>query len=152
MLGLTSFTYQPTTKSSNRSGYPKKHLIFAMPERKPPYPAHALDMHEDEDEDDKPLVRATTTKEPLEEGRDQTIDDEDLAPLVPPIPPETEQRQKNRPPVWQDPGAYTGTTGVKGFARARSRNLKFRAKSQKVKHSETLSTSCLTSVIRRTFT
>ena len=27
--------YQPTTKSSNRSGYPKKHVIFVMSERKP---------------------------------------------------------------------------------------------------------------------
>ena len=103
VLDLTSLTYQPTTKSSNRSGYPKKHVIFAMSERKP---AHALDMHEDEDEDDKPLVRPTTRKEPLEEGRDQAIDDEDLAPLVPSRPPETAQRQKRKgPPVWQDPTA-----------------------------------------------
>ena len=28
-----------------------------MSERKPAYSAHARDMHEDEDEDDKPLVR-----------------------------------------------------------------------------------------------
>ena len=53
-----------------------------MSERKPAYPAHAPDIHEDEGEDDKPLVRPTTRKEPLEEGRDQTIDDEDLAPLA----------------------------------------------------------------------
>ena len=54
-----------------------------MSERKPAYPAHALDMHEDDDDDDKPVVRPTTRKESLEEGRDQAIDDEDLAPLVP---------------------------------------------------------------------
>ena len=66
-----------------------------MSERKPTYLAHALDMHEDEDEDDKPLVRPTTRKEPLEEGRDQAIDDEDLAPLVPSRPPETAQRLSN---------------------------------------------------------
>ena len=56
-----------------------------------------------------PLVRPTTRKEPLHEGRDQAIDDEDLAPLVPSRPsrpPETAQRQKKkRPPVWQDPTA-----------------------------------------------
>ena len=66
-------------------------------------------MHEDEDEDNKPVVRPTTRKEPLEEGRDQAIDDEDLAPLVPwrpSRPPETEQRQMRKgPPVWQDPTA-----------------------------------------------
>ena len=66
-------------------------------------------MHEDEDEDDKPLVRPTTRKEPLEEGRDQAIDDEDPAPLVPlrpSRPPQAAQRQKKKgPPVWQDPTA-----------------------------------------------
>ena len=45
-------------------------------------------------------------KEPLEEGRNQAIHDEDLAPLVPPRPsrpPQAAQRQKKRgPPVWQD--------------------------------------------------
>ena len=58
-----------------------------MSERKSAYPAHAQDMHEDEDEDDKPLALPTTRKDPLEARRDQTIDDEDLAP---PRPPETE--------------------------------------------------------------
>ena len=33
VLDLTSLTYQPTTKSSNRSGHPQKHVIFAMSER-----------------------------------------------------------------------------------------------------------------------
>ena len=94
---------------SERSGYPKRHVTFAMSERKPAYPAHAPDMHEDGDEDDKPLVRPTSRKEPLEEGRDQAIDDEDLAPLVPPRPsrpPQAAQRQKKKGrPVWQDPTA-----------------------------------------------
>ena len=44
-------------------------------------------MHEDEDEDDKPLVRPTTRKEPAEERRDPATDDEDLLPVVPPRPP-----------------------------------------------------------------
>ena len=30
VLDLTSLAYQPTTKSSERSGHPKRHLIFAM--------------------------------------------------------------------------------------------------------------------------
>ena len=108
VLDLPSLTYQPTTNSRNRSGDPKKHVIFAMSERKTACPAQAPDMHEDEDEDDKPLVRPTRRKEPLEEGRDQAIDDEDLAPLIPPRPsrpPETAQRQKRGPPTWQDPTA-----------------------------------------------
>ena len=107
VLDLTSLTYQPTTKSSNRPGHPKTHVALAMSERNPANPAHTPDMHEDEDEDDKPLVRPASRKEPLEEGRDQAIDDEDLAPLVPSIPSrslEAAQRQKkNGPPVWQDP-------------------------------------------------
>ena len=46
-------------------------------------------------------------KESSEEGRDQAIDDEDLAPLVPSRPPEIAQRQKRKgPPVWQDPTAF----------------------------------------------
>ena len=62
VLDLTSLTYQPTTKSSNRSGHTKKHVIFAMSEREPAHPAQTQDMHEDEDEDDKPLERPTTRK------------------------------------------------------------------------------------------
>ena len=48
------------------------------------YPAHAPDMHEDEDEDDKPLVRPASKKEPAKERRGPATDDEDLLPLVPP--------------------------------------------------------------------
>ena len=46
-----------------------------MSERKPANPDHAPHMHEEENEDDKPLVRPTTRKDPLEEGRDQAMDD-----------------------------------------------------------------------------
>ena len=53
VLDLTSLTYQPTTKSSDQSGHPKRHVIFGMPERKPAHPAQAPDMHEDEDEDEQ---------------------------------------------------------------------------------------------------
>ena len=105
VLDLTSLTCQPTTKSSHRSGHPKKHVIVAMSERKPAYPAHTLDMHEDENEDDKPLARPTTRKESIEE-RALAIDDEDLAPQIPSRPPEIAQRQKRKgPPIWQDPTA-----------------------------------------------
>ena len=74
----------------------------------------------------KPLVHPTTRKEPLEDGRDQTIDDEDLAFLVPRRPPETEQRKKRKgPPVWQDPTATLEQQVVQGFARVRRRDLDF---------------------------
>ena len=67
-------------------------------------------MHEDEDENEKPLVRLTSRKESLEEGRGQAIDSEDVASLVPSRPsrpPETAQRQKRKgPPVLQDPTAF----------------------------------------------
>ena len=52
------------------------------------------------------MVRPASRKEPLGERRDQAIDDEDLAPLVPPRPPQGAQRQKKKgPQVWQDPTA-----------------------------------------------
>ena len=64
-------------------------------------------MHEDEDENEKPLARLTSRKVSLEEGRGQAIDDEDVAPLFPSRPPETAQRQKRKgPPVLQDPTAF----------------------------------------------
>ena len=121
-----------------------------MSERRPAYPARARDMHEDEDEDDKPLVRPASRKEPLEEGRDQAIDDEDLAPLVAPRPsrpPQAAQRQKKKgPPVWQDPTATLEQEVPKELARASRVDVDFGAKREKVKPSETLSTNCLTSV------
>ena len=58
-----------------------------MSERNPAYPAHAPDIHEDEDEDDKPLVRPASRNEPAEERRDLATDDEDFPPLVPPRQP-----------------------------------------------------------------
>ena len=35
VLDLKSLTYQPMTKSSDRSGHPKRHVSFVMSERKP---------------------------------------------------------------------------------------------------------------------
>ena len=110
-----------TTKSSDRSGHPKRHVILAMSERKPVYPAHALDMHEDEDEDDKPLVRPTTRKEPHKEGRDQAIHDEDLAPLVPPrlrdlLRPHCDRRKRDHQYGRIQSNCFSGTRGVKGLA------------------------------------
>ena len=37
VLDLTSLTYQPSTNSTDRSADPKRHVIFAMSERKPAY-------------------------------------------------------------------------------------------------------------------
>ena len=53
-----------------------------MSERRPAYPAHAPEMHEDEDEDDKLLVRPALRKEHAKEKSDLDTDDEDLLPLV----------------------------------------------------------------------
>ena len=46
-----------------------------MSERKTAYPPHAPDMHEDEDEDDEPLVRPASKKELAEKRRDPATDD-----------------------------------------------------------------------------
>ena len=67
VFDLTNLAYQRTTKSREQPGHPKRHVTFAMSERKPAYPAHAPDMHEDEDEDDKPLVQPAPRREPAEE-------------------------------------------------------------------------------------
>ena len=64
VLDLTTIAHQSTTKSRQQSGHPKRHVTFVMYERRPASPAHAPDMHEDEDEDDKPLVRPASRKEP----------------------------------------------------------------------------------------
>ena len=62
-----------------RYGLPRRHVTFAMSERKPAYPAHTQDTHEDEDEgpfaqpdksvvsaggDDQPLVQPASRREP----------------------------------------------------------------------------------------
>ena len=44
-------------------------------------------MDEDTDEDDKPLVRPASRKEPAKDKSDLDTGDEDLLPLVPPRPP-----------------------------------------------------------------
>ena len=106
VLDLTNLAYQPTTKSREQPGQQKRHVTFAMSERRPAYPAHAPDMDEDEDEDedDKPLVRPASRKESAEETRDLDTDDEDLLPLVPPRPPPAAPMRKRKgPPIWQDP-------------------------------------------------
>ena len=80
VLDLTSLTYQPTTKSSDRPGNPRRHVTFAMSERKPAYPAHTQTISEDEDYgplvhpdhaftsdlNDQPLVRQATRNKPSE--------------------------------------------------------------------------------------
>ena len=67
VLDLTNLAYQPTTKSCERHGHPKRHVIFSMSERRPANPANAQDMDEDEDEDDKPLGRPALRKEFVKE-------------------------------------------------------------------------------------
>ena len=47
VLDLTNGAYQSTTKSLEQPGHQKRHETFAMTERRPAYPAHAPDMHED---------------------------------------------------------------------------------------------------------
>ena len=136
-------------KLINRSGYPKKHVIFAMSERKPAYPAHALDMREDEDEDDKPHVRPTTRQEPLEEGRDQVIVNEDFAPVA----FETSWDRTATEEKMAGSNCCTGTTGVKGLARARRGDLDFGQKGRRwstPKHYQQV--RCLTSITWGSFT
>ena len=92
-------------------------------------------MNEDEDEDDKPLVRPTSRKEPLEEGRDQAIDDEDFVLMVPSRlsrPPQTAQRQKKKGTTSM-PGSncFSGIRGVKGLARASRGGLDLRQKGRR---------------------
>ena len=97
-------------------------------------------MHEDEDEDDKPLVRPTTRKEPLEEGRDQSIDDEDLActsgssETFETSSGHTATEAKGTTSM-AGSNCYTGTRGVKRLARANRGDLDFGQKGRRVKHS-----------------
>ena len=99
-LVLTNLAYQPTTTSREQPGHPKRHVTFAMSQRKPAYPAHAPDMHEDEDEDDKPFVRPASRKEPAEKRLDPATDDEDLLPLVlPRLPSAAAVMKRKGPPV-----------------------------------------------------
>ena len=96
VLDLTCLACQPTTKSREQSSHPKRHVTFALSERRPAYPAHAPDMDEDEDEDDKPFVRPASRKEPAKEKSDLDTDDEDLLPLVPPRQRQCEKGQSGR--------------------------------------------------------
>ena len=80
----------------------------------PAYPAHAQNMHEDEDErplaqrdhtivsdgDDQPLVQPAPRIEPVEERRDPATDDGDLAPLVPPRPPPAAPVRRRKGPQY----------------------------------------------------
>ena len=80
VLDLTNLAYQPTTESREQPGHLKRHVTFAMSERKLAYPVHAPDMDENENEDDKPLVRPASRKELAKEKCDLDADDEDLYP------------------------------------------------------------------------
>ena len=120
-LDLTNLPYQPTTKSREQPGHPKRHVTFAMSERKTAYLAHAPDMHVDEDEDDKPLVRPASRKELAEERRDPATDDEDLLPLIPPRRHSAAPvRKRKGRPVWQDPTVFYWNKTVSRDSRERA--------------------------------
>ena len=64
------------------------------------------DIHEDEDEVDKPLVRPASRKELAKAKRDLDTHDEDLLPLVPPrSPPAGPVRKRKGPSAWQGAAA-----------------------------------------------
>ena len=90
-------------------------------------------MHEDEYEDDKPLVRPASRKEPAEKRRYPATDDEDIRPLVPPRQPSAAPvREKKRTSSVAGPRCNTGTGCVKGLARASRGYIDFWAERQKV--------------------
>ena len=98
-------------------------------------------MHEDEDEDDQPLVRPASRKEPTEDGRDPSIVDGDLVPFLPPrLPSAAPVRKRKGPPEWKDPAATLQKTRV-----SEQRIPRLWAKRQKVKLYATLPASCLKS-------
>ena len=103
VLDLTNLAYQPTTNAREHPVHPKRYVTFAMSERKTTCPAHAPDMHEDEDEDDKSHVRPASRKELAKEKRDPATDDDDFLPFVlPRLPSSAPVRKRNEPPLWQD--------------------------------------------------
>ena len=57
VLDLTGLAYQP--KSRERSARPTKHEIFARSQQKSPFPSHAQEL--DDEEDDISLVRPHIT-------------------------------------------------------------------------------------------
>ena len=95
VLDLTSLAYQPTAKSGERSGHPRRHVTIAMSQRKLAYPARTQDMHGDEDdgplaqpdhmvvyddEDDQPLVQPASRKNLRRKGVTQLLMTETLHP------------------------------------------------------------------------
>ena len=110
---------------------PRRHVTFAMSERKPAHASHAPGMHEDEDEDEQPLVQPASRKELAEERRDPSNDDGDL---------EKEkdlQYGKTQLPHWNK--RCQGTRVIE------QRMPRFWARRHKVKLYATLSASCLKS-------
>ena len=107
---LTNLAYQPATKSREQSGHPKRHITFAMSERRPASPAHTPDMDEDKDEDDKPLVRPSSKKELAREKSCVDTHNEDLLPMVSSKTAAscTSAEKKERTPSMTGPSCYTG--------------------------------------------
>ena len=137
VLDLTSLAHQPTTKSREHPGYPKRHVTFAMSERRPTF-VHQTWM--------KIKMRMINRlcgqhqgKEPAQEKRDRDTDEEDLLPLVPRSPPAAPVRKSKRPPVSQNPAA-TLEHEVPEDSRERAENTSIwcrKAEKQKVKLHET---------------
>ena len=86
VLDFTSAAYQP--KSRERSARPRKHVTFALSQRKSAYPARVQKL--DDDEDDKPSVQPTSVLK-----RESSAIRSDPTPL----------RRRKRPPVWRDSSA-----------------------------------------------
>ena len=140
VLDLTNLAYQPTTKSREHSGHPKRQVTFAMSERNPAYPAHAPDMHEDEDGRWQTTRAASIKEGTCWERRDPTTDDEDLLPLVPPRLPSAapvRKREGNQLLYWNK--------RCQGTRASEQRIPRFWAERQKVKPYATSSASCLKS-------
>ena len=119
---LTSLAYQP--KSRERLVRPTKHVTFALSQRKSANPArvqeldddegdktlvrlHITTVSEDEDEDDKPLVRPATEEKPMERESSAT---RRVSTLL---------RRRKGPAVWRDPSA-TLEQDAPGTSRERS--------------------------------
>ena len=61
VLDLRNLSYQPTTKTREQSGHPKRHVTFAMSGRRQAYPAHAPDKISIKRGEDMPVLQFLKT-------------------------------------------------------------------------------------------
>ena len=117
LTNLRSARYAHSAKSDMASGYLAESPLTTV------QPDHAV---VSDDEDDQTLVRPATRREPSEKRRDQTTGDGNLAPLVPPRPsPVLNTTKEKGTASMARPHRHTGTTGVRGLARANGGCLDF---------------------------